>query len=730
MRAERVTDRVHHHGEGPAWHPAWRGVRWVDMLAGAVLELDPSGTVHRREVGTVAAMVRPLHDKGWVVARADDLVLFESEDLGARSQPWVTVLDTSGQRLNEGGCDPQGNLLIGSMEWDAHTAGPVAGLYRVTPSGQVDQVLEGVTISNGLEWSPDGNLAYYVDTPTRRIDVFDHDPEQGLVNRRPFAHIVGTEGRPDGLTVDRDGGVWVAITRGGAVRHYDPAGTWDALVEVGADRVTAVTLGDADLRTLYITTTRQGISEDADPAAGSLFACRVDVPGQALRPFAAKVHLDRDLDEPSETPRTSGVTPSRARPDRAVALRRRVGTLADRLDAFSRDLFDHPELGYHEFHAVEAFAAALAESGITIERNAGGIPTAFTAQLGSRSSGPQVAITAEYDALPDVGHGCGHNVIAASSLGAFLALVPLFTDRAPLPGGVTLIGTPAEEGGGGKELLIQAGVLDGYDAAVMVHPGGADVAASQSSAKRQVVATFTGRTAHAAANPHLGRNALDAAVSAYQAIAQLRQHMVSTDWVHGVFLEAGTRPNIVPERAVLEFFVRSRDIEGMLTLSERVQAAFQGAALAAGVEVAVVWDGEPIYLPHRINEPLARRYAANLADRREIEPVRWQAAGGSSDIGNVSQLLPTIQPMVAIGPVGIPGHSRERADSTLTPDGRRAIVDSAVGLAQTAADVLTDDLLRAEAWAAFAEAGPPIRVADLVPVPDWPDFPTASEHEA
>ena len=412
--------------------------------------------------------------------------------------------------------------------------------------------------------------------------------------------------------------------------------------------------------------------------------------------------------------------------DRGARIASRVEHLAEGLDAFSRDLYAHPELGYREFYAVRAFTAALAAAGVDVEAGAGGIPTAFTAQLGTRTSGPQVAITAEYDALPGVGHGCGHNVIAASSLGAFLALAPLFDGDTPLLGGVTLVGTPAEEGGGGKELLIQAGVLAGYDAAVMVHPGAEDVAARPSAAKRQVVATFTGRTAHAAANPHLGRNALDGAATAYQAIAQLRQHIPATDRVHGVFLEAGTRPNIVPERAVLEFFLRSRSIEGVLALSDRVEDAFHGAALTAGVQVNVAWDAEPIYLPHRINEPLARRYAANLAEHREVLPVRWGAdSPGSSDIGNLSHLLPTIQPTVAIGDPEIPGHSRERADSTLTADGKRAIADSAIGLARTAADVLTDDALRAAAWAAFVEAGDPVRVGDLAPLADWPEFPAA-----
>ncbi|WP_454301635.1 amidohydrolase [Salana multivorans] len=242
-----------------------------------------------------------------------------------------------------------------------------------------------------------------------------------------------------------------------------------------------------------------------------------------------------------------------------------VESLADELDAFSHDLHAHPEVGFYEFRTVRRVAELLARHGVTLETGVGGIPTAFRARAGS-DEGPQVVITAEYDALPGVGHGCGHNVIAASSIGAFLALAPLLADGR-LPGGVTLLGTPAEEGGGGKELLIQAGAFDGFDASVMVHPGELDAAAFVANAKRQVVATFRGKAAHAAGNPQLGRNALDAAVTAYQAVAQLRQHIVDTDRVHGVFVEGGTRPNIVPERAVLEFFLRSRTVDSILEAS-------------------------------------------------------------------------------------------------------------------------------------------------------------------
>ena len=406
-----------------------------------------------------------------------------------------------------------------------------------------------------------------------------------------------------------------------------------------------------------------------------------------------------------------------------------VAARAADLFRFSTRLYGHPELGYREFASVDAFVALLTANGHSAEVGVGGIPTAFRAHAGA-TDGPQVVITAEYDALPGVGHGCGHNVIAASSLGAFLAAADALAADPALPGGVTLLGTPAEEGGGGKELLIQAGALDGFDASVMVHPGGHDVAAGESTAKRQVVATFLGRTAHAAANPHLGRNALDAAVTAYQAIAQLRQHIVPTDRVHGIFLDGGARPNIVPERAVLEFFLRSRTIDDLLALSERVEAAFRGAALTAGVEVEVDWDVEPVYLPTRLNEPLAAAFVAHSAPRREVSLFGAAGGGlGSTDVGNVSHLLPTIQPTVAIGDPGIPGHSRERADSTQTPDGERAILDSSVALALTALEVLTDADLRDRAWAAFRAQGDPVRVTDLVPARPWPAFPHRPDHK-
>lgn len=286
MRATRLTDRVAYHGEGPVWSPQWQGLRWVDMLAGAIGELDPDGTVRRREVGgPVAAVLRPRRGGGWLVARERDVAIADTAALDAPLTSLVSVLDADGVRLNEGGCSPTGDFYIGSMGYGAPTgAGHVS---RIAPDGSLSVVLTDVTISNGLDWSPDDRRAYYVDTRTDRIDVFDFDPGEGLVDRRPFVEITDTTGHPDGLCVDSAGGVWVALYGGSAVRHYDADGVLDEVIEVDAERVTAVTMGGPELTSLFITTSREGLTDDRDdPAAGSLFTAEVSTPGQPVRAFA------------------------------------------------------------------------------------------------------------------------------------------------------------------------------------------------------------------------------------------------------------------------------------------------------------------------------------------------------------------------------------------------------------------------------------------------------------
>lgn len=279
MRAEQITDPIVYHGEGPAWSPAWGGLRWVDMLAGDILTLR-DGRVERKHVAEVAAAVRPRRGGGAVIGIERGFALESPEGhITALPEVWTQ----SGIRMNEGGCDPQGNFWCGSMAYDQSPG--AASLYRLSTEGRVDVMLEGVTISNGLEWSPDGSLAYYNDTPTGQIAVFDFDPDRGLRNRRALVELPDG-GRPDGLTVDSEGCVWVAVVNRGAVHRYRPDGTLDGTVDVGAGKVTACAFGGDNLDRLFITTSQENVDTAADPLAGALFVAEVGVTGMPLREFA------------------------------------------------------------------------------------------------------------------------------------------------------------------------------------------------------------------------------------------------------------------------------------------------------------------------------------------------------------------------------------------------------------------------------------------------------------
>lgn len=381
---------------------------------------------------------------------------------------------------------------------------------------------------------------------------------------------------------------------------------------------------------------------------------------------------------------------------------RQVASLRDELIALSVDLYEHPELAFEEHRSVKALAEALARHGVDAQVGAFGLPTALRAVAGE-GSGPRVAILAEYDALPGVGHGCGHNLIAAYGLGAFLTVRSLL-DR--LGGSVELIGTPAEEGGAGKQLIIDAGGFDGLDAAIMAHPGNRNRIYGSGLGLRHVEVTYHGVAAHASVAPHRGYNALDAVVTAYQSIAQVRQHILPSDRVHGIITDGGQAPNVVPERASAHFFVRSAEIDTLKDVSERVDAALRGAAISTGATAEITWDREPAYLPVRVSNALAARFVANLAGRREFPPPSTATlGGGSTDMGNVSHVVPAIHPNVQTAPSDVGSHTAAFAETTLTEPARDGLVDAAIGLARTAADVLHDGELRAELAREFAEAG-------------------------
>lgn len=283
LRATQVTDAVAYHGEGPVWLTGclWpSGIYWVDMLAGDVLSLDGEGTVHRRNVGAVAAVVRPRRtgglayavERGFAVDDGPGTPLLRLPELW--SDPEV--------RMNEGGCDPAGNFYCGSMAFTARSG--AGSFYRLAPDGDTELLQAGMTIPNGLEWSPDGSVAYHVDTTAGRVDVLDWDPEHGLRNRRAFVIVEGA-GQPDGLTVDAEGGVWVAIWGAGEVHRYSPEGTLTAVVSIPAAQVSACTFGGPELDQLFVTTSRERLA-DPEPAAGALFRASPGVVGLPARPYA------------------------------------------------------------------------------------------------------------------------------------------------------------------------------------------------------------------------------------------------------------------------------------------------------------------------------------------------------------------------------------------------------------------------------------------------------------
>jgi len=281
MRAEQLTGPVAHHAEGPVWSPSWGGLRWVDMLAGDVLSFGAGDEIERLHVGTVAAALRPRKGGGAVIGVERGFALEDGDgELTYLDELWS---DTA-VRMNEGACDPDGRFYCGSMAYDK-TPG-AASIYRLDADGATSVVIDGVTVSNGLDWTPDGTLAFYNDTATRSIQVFDYDRDSGLTGRRTFVDVPEQEGHPDGLTVDSEGGVWAALNHGGQVRRYSPDGEVDAVIEVPVSQVTACTFGGEGLDELFVTTSRENLSPGDEPQAGSLFRAEPGIAGQPVREYS------------------------------------------------------------------------------------------------------------------------------------------------------------------------------------------------------------------------------------------------------------------------------------------------------------------------------------------------------------------------------------------------------------------------------------------------------------
>ena len=373
--------------------------------------------------------------------------------------------------------------------------------------------------------------------------------------------------------------------------------------------------------------------------------------------------------------------------DSKAAAKAHYQSVAAELRAISRVLHANPELGHNEFEASRLLADFLGRYGFEVEYPAWGLETAFDARVGGQ--GPEVVICAEYDALPEIGHACGHNIIATAACGAGVALAPLAEEL-----GITVrvLGTPAEEAFGGKVDLINAGAFDGAAAAMMIHPSIRDEVDAGFLAVAHFDVQFHGKETHAAFAPHLGVNALDAAVQAYVNVSTLRQTLLNTDRVHGIITHGGAAPNITPAFTSMSWYVRSFDNERLDVLMTKVAACFEAASIATGCSYEIKQHGHT-YRNMVVDSVLANLYAANSKAVGRPMPFTGDVAprGGSTDMGNVSHVVPSIHPMLDINSLPAVNHQPEFAAHTITPDGDKAIDDGALAMASTIIDLAQGD---------------------------------------
>jgi len=360
-----------------------------------------------------------------------------------------------------------------------------------------------------------------------------------------------------------------------------------------------------------------------------------------------------------------------------------VDTHHRELDELSHKIHANPELGLKETKASGWLTEYLEQNGFTVERGICGLPTAFSAIYGKGK--PAIAILAEYDALPGIGHACGHNIIATSAVGAGIASRPAVNR---LGGSVMVIGTPAEELYGGKVVMIERKAFYNVDIAMMVHPGVHNTAVTHALACETIEVEFFGKAAHAASRPEAGINALDAMIQAYGAINSLRQHIKSTSRIHGIITDGGEAANIVPAHSAANFIVRAEEDAYLDEIKQRVIDCFTGAAVATGARLEYRW-GDRRYSPMRNNLALARLFAMNMKSLgRTFDFTDTSGAFGSTDMGNVSQILPAIHPIVAIAPPEVVIHSPEFALAAASETASRARNDASKALAMTVVDLL------------------------------------------
>ena len=393
----------------------------------------------------------------------------------------------------------------------------------------------------------------------------------------------------------------------------------------------------------------------------------------------------------ADQPATPEVDAKRRLAEAIASARDEILTLSGRIHA-------NPEPAYEEHQAATWVAEAIGRHGYAVEHPAGRLSTAVRGRLrgGRGGDGPRIGILAEYDALPGLGHGCGHNTMAASGVGAAIGLAAL---AAELPGEIVFLGCPAEERGSGKAQMLEDGLFDGLDAALLFHPSDVTQVGCALLASEDVLVTFTGLQAHAASDPWMGRNALDALVLLFTSIGLWRQQMPLHARVHGIVLEGGTAANIIPDRAVGRFMIRSADQAYYEAMRPRFRAMCEAAALATDTTVEVVFSGGSSTMND--NTVLRDRFVANLAayglSDHPVDTVHL----GSSDMGNVSQVMPTIHPSIEICERGVPGHSILFRDAAATPWADETTLIAATVVAQTAYELFADPTLVAAAWREF-----------------------------
>jgi amidohydrolase len=363
----------------------------------------------------------------------------------------------------------------------------------------------------------------------------------------------------------------------------------------------------------------------------------------------------------------------------------------------SHRIHANPEPAFEERQAATWVAEVLRAHGFDVEHPAGSLATAIraTRRGGRGGDGPRIGILAEYDALPGLGHGCGHNTMAASGVGAAIALAAVAGD---LPGEIVFLGTPAEERGSGKQIMIDDGLFDGIDAALLYHPCDRNHVESHPLASEDVDIVFSGLQAHAAADPWKGRNALDAMITLFNSVGLWRQQLRPTSRVHGIIKEGGTAANIIPDRATAWFMLRSDDQTYYEEMKARFTAMCEAAALATGTTVEVTYSGGATTM--RNNQVLVERFRANMA-AYGIDDMGDDPNSGSTDMANVSWVCPAIHPDLAICDEGVPGHSILFRDAAATPRADETTLLAATLIAQTAVELFTDPALVEAAWAEF-----------------------------